>query len=53
MPTVYYPKLIRELLLSLASAGLPHKSVARVLIHKGEEGIMLGIFCECETQRGG
>lgn len=48
MPTVYYPKLIRELLPSLASGGLPHKSVARVLIHKGEEGIMLGIFVNAE-----
>lgn len=44
MPTVYYPKLIEELLLRLASGGLRHKSVARLLIHKGEEGIVLGIF---------
>lgn len=34
----------RKLLLRLTSGGLPHKSVARVLIHKGEEGIVLGIF---------
>lgn len=53
MPTVYYRKLIQELLLRLGSGGLPHKGVARVLVHKGEEGIVLGIFCECETQRGG
>lgn len=39
MPTLCSPKLIQELLLSLASGRLPHESVARV--HKCE-GIMLG-----------
>lgn len=51
MPTVYYPQPVQELLLSLASGGLPHESVARV--HKDEEGTVLGTFYECETQRDG
>lgn len=42
MPTVYYPKPIHELLHSLASGGLPHKSVAGCT--KMKKGFCLGFF---------
>lgn len=46
----YSPKLIQELLHSLASGGLPHKSVVRV--YKGE-GILLRFVVNAKQQRGG
>lgn len=46
----YSPKLIQELLHSLASGGFPHKSVVRV--YKGE-GILLGFVVNAKQQRGG